>query len=154
MQKKSVSLRTKECSQTYCHPKLEKGSSSPTSGSTQDDPKFKPYVWEHCPNTCSLADWCCDHCLGESLPVADYSLKEPFPNLQLDPPLTVLHDFPLGPAAITRQQTEIVPVLPLPVMSYSLQWGLSSVSSSLSWTKQETSATPHTFCPQDPSPSS
>jgi len=65
------------------------GSQSPTWGSTQDNPKFKPYSWECCPNTpWTLAAWGIDQWPGEHVPVPgfDYPMVK---NLFLTPKLTV-----------------------------------------------------------------
>ena len=44
---------------TYIHPEfteLERGSSSPNPGSTQNNPKIRSYVWEHCHDSMIVCD--------------------------------------------------------------------------------------------------
>ena len=60
------------------------GSLSPTPGSTQDHPTFKPYAWEHCPNApWTPAVWHPGHCHGQPVPCPLPSDEEPFPDIYL-----------------------------------------------------------------------
>jgi len=43
------------------------------------------------------------HC-GDPVSMPSHSLEEILPNTQPDPPLTQLHAFPSGPAAVTRKK--------------------------------------------------
>ena len=62
-------------------------SPSPTLGFTQHHAKFKPYVWDHCPNTSwSSAAQGCAHCPGQPVPCPPLSGAEPFSNLHLTLP--------------------------------------------------------------------
>ena len=56
-------------------------------GSTQDHPKPKPNVWEHCPDVSwTSADWGLAHCPGQAVPCPLPPGEEPFPHPQLPLP--------------------------------------------------------------------
>ena len=92
--------------------------SSPNPVSTQHQPKFKPRVWEHCPNTpWSLAAQGCVHFPGEPVPCPTPPGAEPFPNAQPDRPPKQLCAVPSSPVVVTGEQNCRPP------------WGLPSVCS-------------------------
>jgi len=92
--------------------------------STQEHPRMRPYVWEHCPDACLTLETLCNyHFPWEPATAPDSPLsKEPFPDIQLEPSLLQLHAITSG--SITGQQREEDQHLPL----CSHSWGSDSHS--------------------------
>ena len=72
------------------------------SDSTQDHPKFKPYVWECCPKP-SLNSGGSGLSPGHPVPCPPPSGEEPFPDIQPAPPL---HAIPSSPVAVTQSRAQ------------------------------------------------
>jgi len=120
--------------------------STPTPSSTCDNPTFKPYVWECCPNTpWTPAAWGCTYCLGEPVPGPNHPLME---DLFLTPKSAKLHAISSGPVAVTREQSSELP-----------WWGavgLHEASPQLLCSglnkPRDLSCSSHKSCSSDPSP--
>lgn len=84
--------------------------------------------------------WCHDHFPGQPVPVLNHYLAEElFPHIQLQPPLTQLHTVCMAYISNLREKREVPPLL---WGGCRPPWVLPSVSS-LDWTNQRTSGTPH-----------
>ena len=110
---------------------------SPTPVSTQDNSKFKPYVWEHCPNSSwTPAAWCCAYCPGQPVPAPDHLLGK---NFSLTPSLTLpwhsFMSFPRVPLLPLECRDQHYPSTSL-VRSCRPQSGHPSVFYCLGWTNQ------------------
>ena len=102
----------------------------PAPGSTQDHPKFKPYVWEHCPKAFSTpAAWGHDHCLGEPVPCLFLWWR----TCSWPPAWSSSMSFPWALSLSPESKAQRCPSTPL-VSSCRLPWDLPSVS--LLWAEQ------------------
>jgi len=97
------------------------GSLNPTSGSTQNHPKFKPYVWKQCLNTPWIpATKGCDHCSGISFHAHHPLVKSLFLNPAWSSPDVVsIHRSYLWKPLFSFQNWKEMPIQPFSVSALS-----------------------------------